>query len=45
MLLDMAEVVQRFFHPSDYEEMLAVILPRLHGDDIDVRHIGRLSGD
>ena len=36
LLLDMAEVAQRFFHPSEYEEMLSVILPRFVGDDIDV---------
>lgn len=35
-LLDMAEVSQRFFHPGDVDEMLAKILPSLHGDDIDV---------
>jgi hypothetical protein len=34
-LLDMAEVVQRFFHPSSVDEMLDLMLPRLHGDDID----------
>lgn len=32
----MAEGAQRFFHPSEYEEMLSVILPRFVGDDIDV---------
>ncbi len=31
----MAEVVQRFFHPSGVDEMLDLMLPRLHGDDID----------
>lgn len=36
LLLDMAEVAQRFFHPSEYEEMLSVILPRFVGDDVDV---------
>lgn len=34
-LLDMAEVAQRFFHPSETQEMLEAILPRMQGDDID----------
>lgn len=34
-LLDMAEVAQRFFHPSETQPMLEAILPRMQGDDID----------
>lgn len=36
LLINIAEACQRFFHPSDIDEMLEEILPRMNGADMDV---------